>query len=271
MTFQSYRDGNWEIYARPSGAPEPVRYTDDPAIDAAPDVNRGCTQLVFESNRGNDGVYNIYSVALDGSGLTALTNSGLRSNHSPTWSPDGRQILFVSERTDNQDVFVMNADGSGQAQLTFAAEDDFNPTWSPDGRKILWVRQTSDTEGVLMLANADGSGEEALTAPLSYLQNPAYSNDAYWIAFDYDANADYWSDVGVMWLSPTAHGDVSMRYAGGGLADLRVNTWSPVEPDYDETMGVWRRRSLIVSRVQYAIEGNRLVVQDIQLVDVVYG
>ena len=271
MAFQSYRDGNWEVYARPSGATEPVRYTDDPASDAAPDVNRGCTHLVFESNRGVDGVYTIYSVALDGSGLAALTNSGLRSNHSPAWSPDGRQILFVSERTDNQDVFVMNADGSGQTQLTFAGEDDFSPTWSPDGRKILWVRQTSDTEGVLMLANADGSGEEALTSPLSYLRNPAYSNDAQWIAFDYDANADYWNDVGAMWVSPTAHGDDLMWHAGGNLADLWVNTWSPVEPDYDETMGLWERRSLIVSRVQYAIEDNRLVVQEIQLVDVVYG
>ena len=34
MAFQSYRDGNWEVYARPSGATEPVRYTDDPASDA---------------------------------------------------------------------------------------------------------------------------------------------------------------------------------------------------------------------------------------------
>jgi Tol biopolymer transport system component len=68
------------------------------------------------------GVGGIYTVHADGTGLRKLTGSPGRSNYGPNWSPDGRQIAFISDRDDParraSDVFVMNADGSGQRNLT---------------------------------------------------------------------------------------------------------------------------------------------------------
>jgi TolB protein len=68
------------------------------------------------------GVGGIYTVHADGTGLRKLTGSPGRSNYGPNWSPDGRQIAFISDRDDPAhrafDVFVMNADGSGQRNLT---------------------------------------------------------------------------------------------------------------------------------------------------------
>jgi Tol biopolymer transport system component len=61
----------------------------------------------------------------DGSGQRRLTPRGsdLRAglddqDRRPSWSPDGRRIAFVSERDGNNEVYVMNADGSGQRNLT---------------------------------------------------------------------------------------------------------------------------------------------------------
>ena len=77
----------------------------------------------------------IYLINVDGSGLTRLTsNSGL--NGSPSWSPDGRQIAFSSNRDGTHKIYIMNADGSNQHAI---AERGTQPSWSPDGSKILFV------------------------------------------------------------------------------------------------------------------------------------
>ena len=59
---------------------------------------------------------------------------------TPVWSPDGRRIAFTSRPDDNSEIYVVNADGSGQRRLTRNAAGDFGPTWSPDGRKIAFER-----------------------------------------------------------------------------------------------------------------------------------
>jgi TolB protein len=56
------------------------------------------------------------------------------NNSLPSWSPDGRKLVFVSERDGNFEVYVMNADGSGQQNLTRNPAPDRSPVWWP-GRK----------------------------------------------------------------------------------------------------------------------------------------
>jgi hypothetical protein len=104
-----------------------------------PDWQPNGGRIIFQ-RRENDH-WEIYSVAMDGSGLTALTRPDftlvekLPSNVAPAWSPDGTHIIFLSNRMPNQsagawDVWVMNADGSNQRPLgldldftyTFVAE-----------------------------------------------------------------------------------------------------------------------------------------------------
>ena len=81
------------------------------------------------------GVGGIYTVHADGTGLRKLTGSQ-GPNYGPTWSPDGRQIAFVSDRDDPvhhaSDVFVMNADGSGQKNLTHTPNvSEHTASWAP--------------------------------------------------------------------------------------------------------------------------------------------
>jgi Tol biopolymer transport system component len=49
----------------------------------------------------------------------------------PVWSPDGRMVAFVSRRDGNEEIYVMNADGSGQRRLTRTPWNDKSPAWSP--------------------------------------------------------------------------------------------------------------------------------------------
>jgi len=64
----------------------------------------------------------------------------------PAWSPDGTQIAFASERNDNPDIFVIDADGNNERQLTFRSHLDWKPSWSPDGTQLVFYA-TSPTGG----------------------------------------------------------------------------------------------------------------------------
>ena len=106
----------------------------------------------------------------DGSAQENLTQQPASDSH-PSWSPDGRKLVFVSRRDGNAEIYVMNADGSGLRNLTRTPSDDLDPAWSPDGRAIAFVQKKcmpSRTRGdrcetYLYVVNADGSGLRRLT------------------------------------------------------------------------------------------------------------
>lgn len=69
-------------------------------------------------------------------GEVTLTNNHAKDEY-PSWSPDGKMIAFDSERDGNPEIYVMNADGSGQTNISNnPGARDSNPVWSPDGKKI---------------------------------------------------------------------------------------------------------------------------------------
>jgi Tol biopolymer transport system component len=65
--------------------------------------------------------------------LPVLTASkiteNMDDNRGPVWSPDGKQVAFVSDANGNKDIFIMNADGSGIRRLTYGKANNVNPAW----------------------------------------------------------------------------------------------------------------------------------------------
>jgi Tol biopolymer transport system component len=106
----------------------------------------------------------IFSARPDGNDLVRLTNSkGYDAECS--YSPDGTQILFVSDRDGDADIYVMSADGTNVRQLTNEPGYDGGPFFSPDGT---WIAYRTDRVEKDMLQihvmRADGSGDVALTS-----------------------------------------------------------------------------------------------------------
>ena len=78
-------------------------------------------------------------------------------------SSDGSKIAFRSFRDGNEEIYVMNADGTNQTRLTNNAAIDTEPSFSPDGSKIAF-QSNRDGHKDLYVMNADGSGQKLLIA-----------------------------------------------------------------------------------------------------------
>lgn len=124
----------------------------------------GLTGRVIYSSVAGD----LWIMEADGSGRRWLTDSGAGVDSSPSWSPDGRRVAFRTTRgspsgRDPSNIFVINADGSGERQLSparGAAAGGLFPAWSPDGRWIAY----SNGSGI-NLVRPDGSGRRPLGVP----------------------------------------------------------------------------------------------------------
>ena len=117
-------------------------------------------------------------------GLMILTMSAFGCGQREySASPFGRsQIAFHSEREGNLDIYVMNADGTGQTRLTHNHTEDSYPTWSPDGSKILFE---SDRDGdfEIYVMDTDGSNITQLTHNEAGEFSSTWSPDGSKIAF----------------------------------------------------------------------------------------
>ncbi|MEJ7654855.1 MAG: hypothetical protein WKH64_16720 [Chloroflexia bacterium] len=79
-------------------------------------------------------------------GLARLTLN-TTEDFTPVWSPDGKKIAFVSKRDGNDEIYVMNADGGNQTNISNNAAVDSRPAWSPDGMSIVFTSNRAGRAG----------------------------------------------------------------------------------------------------------------------------
>jgi serine/threonine protein kinase/dipeptidyl aminopeptidase/acylaminoacyl peptidase len=96
------------------------------------------------------------------------------------WMPDGR-IIYVSKESGNDDIWIMNADGSGQIQLTSGAGINSNPSVSPDGRFIIFT-STRDGAPHIWRTDIDGANAKQLTSG-SGEDDAQFSSDGKWVVY----------------------------------------------------------------------------------------
>lgn len=141
------------------------------------------SRLAFAQGEGDSS--SIWVMNANGKNGRALTEDDLVEDATftpdefPTWSPDGERIAYTTFLPDgNDDIFVMNADGSSPTRLTSGPEYDADPDWSPNGRLIAFSR-----DGDIYTMSPDGSGARQLTRGSARDGAPAWSRDGRWLAF----------------------------------------------------------------------------------------
>jgi Tol biopolymer transport system component len=130
----------------------------------------------------------IWVMNIDGSGKRQLTFNDASDGGGTTWSPDGSKIAFRSSRdsTDpdhpNHEIYIMNADGTNQHNVTNSLAEEVLPDWSPDGNKIAFVSDRGGDFAIYTMAT-DGSNVQQLTDDSMYVGNPRWSPDGKRILF----------------------------------------------------------------------------------------
>jgi Tol biopolymer transport system component len=141
------------------------------------------TRIAFWADSADKKAVDLYLVDVDGSNRAAVArNLWVATDKPPVWSPDGRRLVFSAEtgalRNDER-LFLVNADGSGLAQLGPDGTRDparrLLPSWSPDGRWISFqeIRPTMPADqSELWVMRPDGSNQHEIAAVGRFFWRP---------------------------------------------------------------------------------------------------
>lgn len=111
----------------------------------------------------------IYIMRADGTHIVRLTKNWNASDRSPAFTPDGKRIVFLSNRdatggAGNAEIWVMDTDGRNAVNLTKNPAIDDHPAVSPDGTKILFERWTGTPQRQIFVMNTDGTDQHRVGA-----------------------------------------------------------------------------------------------------------
>lgn len=190
---------NYDIYVAAADGRGARRITDNPRYDAEGTLSPDGKTIVFTSLR--DGDLDIYTMSVDGTQLRRLTST-LGYDGGPFFSPDGKQIVYrawhpetAADSSDyrglleqnlvrpvRMEIWVMDADGSRQRQVTNLGGANFAPFFHPDGRRIIFASNHENPRSRnfdLYLVHADGSGGglEQITTSGEFDAFPMFSPD----------------------------------------------------------------------------------------------
>lgn len=135
-----------DLYMMTADGSDVTRLTSDPAPDYQPtwSPEGGRIAFVDAGNRemapGESGMApRVFTVGIDGSDISPASSGQGGSDFSPSWSPDGKQIVFAAIRNEDWGIWVVNADGTGEHAIVGPGRYVDDPVWSPDGELIAFV------------------------------------------------------------------------------------------------------------------------------------
>jgi dipeptidyl aminopeptidase/acylaminoacyl peptidase len=219
IAFSAKKGGVYQVFVVDPDGGNLIQVTDDPKLDhfALTWLPNGRRLIFGTSKPGGEQTDAIWIVDPDGTGETNLTN-GYSSAWGPSISPDGNSMVFVSGKSGNADLYVMDLESHSVVKLTNSPSDDYSPNWSPDGQTIAFETWTPHGAHIYTI-HPDGSQLKQLTDSTTDDINPVWSPDSRRLAFT--ATSPLASEV---WM---VNADGSGLYKVSGPLTADFPFWSP--------------------------------------------
>jgi Tol biopolymer transport system component len=127
---------------------------------------------------------NVWRMPLDTQGAAAAEQvfASSKVDEQADYSPDGKRIAFVSDRSGGTEIWVAQADGSNPVQLTSNLYRPLRPRWSPDGRRIAFAARPGGNVDIYVVEAAGGPARR-LTTHLNEDASAQWSRDGKWVYF----------------------------------------------------------------------------------------
>ena len=183
----------------------------------APEISPDGKTIVFTRYFNDINLPTIWLMARAGGDFRQVSTI---AGWDPTWSPDGKQILFASDKDGTNQLYVVNLDGTGLRKVTSLPALRGRSDWSSDGRFVVtysgqaWHRE-------LFIMNADGSGQRQLSPGGGNSQGPGFSPDGRWVVFT--SYYDKFKDINGCEI-------YIVRVDGTGLQRLTNNDYCDYQP-----------------------------------------
>jgi TolB protein len=147
LAFASDRDGFWDIYLLDLQTGGTQRLTDTPQYDAFPTWSPDLAWVAYESYIGDNLEIVIHSLSDSSLEPINLTYHSA-ADTSPVWSPDGRQIVFISNRGGDSDVWMADLDRTDASRFIDLSNTpraaESHPVWKADGSQLAWASEAQD-------------------------------------------------------------------------------------------------------------------------------
>jgi tricorn protease len=232
LAFASNRHGSYDVFVVPVRGGRPRRLTSDSANDIPTGWSPDGKHILFTSTRSPSfpPQSELYSVPVEGGRARRITTAEGREG---VYSPRGDRIAYVRgpgawyrrnyRGSSNNDIWLCNADGHNNRQLTTFNGQDGSPMWAPDGRTLFYVSEVFGTANVVkqdmdstgsapVLVTADKNGKPFHTE--TRVRQARISGNGEWIV--YECGAD-------LWITSTKPGATPRRLAIEAYADDKTN------------------------------------------------
>jgi serine/threonine protein kinase len=246
--------GLWRIAVSSGAIPKKISLDASDAF--TPAISRLGNRLAFAAEKYD---LNIWRIDLKGPGqkpgLPSRFIASTEVEYYPAYSPDGRMIAFVSERSGTQEIWICDSDGSKPVQLTsFAGSAIYGPNWSPDSQNIAFTVAQQGMKEDIYAVSANGGTPRRLTTDPAEDKWPYWSHDGKWIYFSSTR-----SGREEIWKMPTSGGEAIQitRNSGDVPRESPDGKFLYYMKGWPDAVSVWRT----------AVDGN----QEAKVLESVHG